>query len=166
MTRRHVTLLAICACLAFAAGCDRAPTNTTAGSEPLPADTSAPAEPVERINPAIVLVATPNPADFCGDKKLTTVTVNWDTSAANVPQYSIWVEAPNVRRKSWLGGSKPVDSKQTGPWVRDQTKFSMIDNSGTIVATTTVTAMECGVPADAAVPAPTDATPPAAPPSA
>ena len=171
MFNRRSLLFTACACVVFASGCGQSTppsaTDATAATEPgTPADgaPAVPAGPTERINPAVVFTATPNPADFCNDKNLTTVTVNWDVSAANTPIYSVWVEAPSIPRKAWMSGSKPVDSAQTGLWVRDQTKFTLVDNTGTVIAATTVTGADCGAPAEAA-PAPADAAPANAPPA-
>lgn len=139
--------LAGCTCVLLAAGCDRATTPTGAEAVPVPSVVETiPARLVEQINPSVVLKATPNPVDFCGSQELPSVTVEWDASAAAIPNLSIWVEETSGGpQKIWMSSKLPVSSKVTGAWVRDGMKFSLTDNRSVVLATTTVTAADCAV---------------------
>lgn len=163
MSRTKIITVAICSVLI--AACDRSaeqPAPASTPTEVVADSTAAPEQAAavpENINSAVVLEATPNPLELCDGNKLGTVEVKWDVTAAAPSNFSIWVAAPGQERKLWMSSKDIVGSNKTGNWVRDQTKFSLL-NKGVVVATTTVTVKSgaCAGTAETAAPgtAPTE----------
>lgn len=147
-------LLALAVCSVLIAACDRSSDQSAPSSTPMEVDANAPstaqesttttaAEVPENINPAVVLEASPNPLDVCNGNKLGTVEVKWDVTAAAPSNFSIWVAAPGQKRKLWMSSKEITGTNKTGNWVRDQTKFSLVDDKGVVIATTTVSGSAC-----------------------
>lgn len=158
MSRTKIITVAICSVLI--AACNRSaeqpvpastPTEVVADSTAAPEQAAASGIP-ENINPAVVLEAMPNPLELCDGNKLGTVEVKWDVTAAALSNFSIWVAAPGQERKLWMSSKDIVGSNKTGNWVRDQTKFSLVDDKGVVVATTMVTGGACAGTAETAAP--------------
>ncbi|MEO8364595.1 MAG: hypothetical protein ABI538_00155 [Pseudoxanthomonas sp.] len=143
------------------ASCDRPADQTTPASAPTevgagaadasqePAAAAVPEVP-ENINPAVVLEVSPNPLELCDGSKLGTVEVRWDVTAAAPSNFSIWVAAPNQERKLWMSSKESTGNNKTGDWVRDQTRFWLVDDKGVVIATTTVATGACADQAPAA----------------
>lgn len=67
----------------------------------------------------------------------------WNVASLGVAQVSIFVESPGNPRKLWVNGGAEGES-MTGPWVYDQTRFSMTQSdTGRLLAERTVTAVPC-----------------------
>ncbi len=114
----------------------------TAPTSSQPAVTAAAA--AEQGDPLAVLTASPNPIDVCGqDKKVTSVTIDWDLSKTKTRNYHVWVEAPTQPKKLWFSSFKPTGSKQTGNWVRADTRVTVTTPDGKLVASTLITASAC-----------------------
>ena len=151
---RNTKILGVIACALLVAACDRSAEQTApaAGPTEVGAEATAPAEAPpqaaaagvpENINPAVVLEASPNPMNACEGSKLGTVEVKWDVTAAAPSNFSVWVAAPDQERKLWMSSKDATGSNKTGNWVRDQTKFSLVDDKGVVIATTTVVNGTC-----------------------
>lgn len=157
----RIKILAVAICSVLIAACDRStdqpapasmPAEVVADSTAVTGQPAAAAEVPENINPAVILEATPNPLDLCDGSKLGTVEVKWDVTAAAPSNFSIWVAAPGQERKLWMSSKDIIGSNKTGNWVRDQTKFSLVDDKGVVVATTTVTGDACAVTGETTAP--------------
>jgi hypothetical protein len=149
---RPLLTAAICLITALSTGCqpalDASDLAGTPASEDAPPAAAASTEPPERLDPAITMSITPDPLDFCQGSGLAQVTVDWDMGGVQLPHYTVQVDAPGVPRKVWVATAAPAGSKLSGEWVREGTRFSIVDGTGVVIASRTVGSAPCEATAD------------------
>ena len=70
-------------------------------------------------------------------------TARWNATPQHVERVEIYVESPGNPRKLWINGGASGES-ETGPWVYDQTRFTLTDaRSGQVLAEQTLQAIPC-----------------------
>lgn len=146
MRHRHIIAI-VFSSLVLSACSPTAPeaTNTPSDATPTAGHATATSDQAQAAGalPGVITV-DPNPIDVCNlEPKLAEVDVSWDLTAAQVRDFNVWVEAPSEERKIWISSFEAVDTKRTGKWVRENTKFTIIATDGRELASAMVSAAAC-----------------------
>lgn len=138
--------LAVLACMGLAA-CNRASTPSTPSAPSAKPAQAAEAQPEWDVSEApvtgAVLEVTPNPGDYCTDKKQA-VSVHWDMTAPNPSGLQLWLEDPSGARKLWAAPSVRSGTAETGKWLSPGAKVIAVDASrNRVLVSVTIAAKPC-----------------------
>lgn len=145
-------------CLAGCAPDDPAASKSAADSQIVPAEAvasksgdsgaadAAPgegAEPALKVGDALLNISSGQFAACAPPHGTVVATVRWDAAPMAAERVEIYVESPGNARKLWTNGGVSGEA-ETGPWVYDQTRFTLSDaRSGKVLAERTLQAVPC-----------------------
>ncbi len=119
--------------LVLLAGCNPDPQDAPKPASSQPANSAfsgLPGEPVASAAKQLAtLTITPDSYSSCPQTTREVAMVEWDASAAGVRAVKVMALGKNGVEGMFAGASKPVGSKQSGPWMGAGVTFVLRDNA-------------------------------------
>ena len=102
-----------------------------------------PTEPPLKVGDALLSISSRQFAACAPPYGSVVATARWDATPMAAERVEIYVESPGNEKKLWTNGGVSGQA-ETGPWVYDQTRFTLTDaKSGKVLAERTLQALPC-----------------------